>query len=106
MVYLLHFHTPFKHARHYLGYTDNLTSRIEAHSHGRGARLMEVVTEAGITWEVARTWSDGTRIKERQLKNRKNTWKLCPICRAERGMRPPIDWSGKKPAVQPNFSNP
>ena len=42
-VYLLHFATPFKHARHYVGYTTDLEQRIEEHRTGRGARLLAVV---------------------------------------------------------------
>jgi predicted GIY-YIG superfamily endonuclease len=31
VVYLLHFHVPYKHARHYLGSTDDLTKRLNQH---------------------------------------------------------------------------
>ena len=33
----------------------------------RGARLLQVITQAGIDWTLARTW-EGTRERERQLK--------------------------------------
>jgi hypothetical protein len=78
-VYLLHFDRPYKHARHYLGYTDDLDQRIEAHRNGNGARLVEVVMQAGIGFTVARTW-DGDRDLERRLKNQHNSPRLCPIC--------------------------
>lgn len=78
-VYLLHFDRPYKHARHYLGYTDDLDQRIEAHRNGNGARLVEVVMQAGIGFTVARTW-DGDRDLERRLKNQHNGPRLCPIC--------------------------
>jgi len=82
-VYLIHFLTPYKHARHYLGYTEDLEQRLQAHRTGNGARLMEVVTDAGIDWELARTW-EGDRSLERRLKQGKNACKwLCPICRGE-----------------------
>jgi predicted GIY-YIG superfamily endonuclease len=88
-VYLIHFDRPLGNldnprgqARHYLGYTDDLDARLEAHRRGRGARLMEVVAEAGIGWRVARTW-EGDRELERKLKRRKNSPRLCPICRGE-----------------------
>lgn len=74
-------------ARHYIGFVDGgeveLLARLERHREGTGARLMEVITLAGITWELARTW-DGDRRFERRLKNRKNACRLCPICREER----------------------
>jgi hypothetical protein len=79
-IYLLHFQQPYHHARHYLGWTEGvLETRLDRHMVGNGARLVNVVTEAGIGIEVARLWS-GTRDLERKLKNRKNSQKLCPIC--------------------------
>lgn len=78
-VYLLHFDSPYKHARHYLGYTENLEQRLEAHRNGSGARLIQVITENGIGFELARTW-EGDRNFERELKNKKHTARLCPKC--------------------------
>jgi hypothetical protein len=80
-VYLLHLDPPFKHARHYTGWTANLEERLEAHRSGRGARLMEVVKDAGGSFRVARTWP-GSRDLERAIKNRKEAPKLCPVCSA------------------------
>ncbi|RMH39844.1 MAG: endonuclease [Gammaproteobacteria bacterium] len=76
-VYLLHFDR-----QHYLGYTKRLRDRIEAHRQGQGSRLCAVATERGIGFEVARTWTKGTRQLERQLKRRKAAHRLCPICKA------------------------
>jgi predicted GIY-YIG superfamily endonuclease len=78
-IYLIHFATAYKQARHYLGSTDDLAERIERHRAGNGARLMEVITTAGIQWEVVRTWK-GSRKDERKLKNQHNTPRLCPVC--------------------------
>ena len=55
-VYLLHFSEPYKHARHYTGWTEDLPARLGAHGNGRGARLMEVIKVAGIGFPLARTW--------------------------------------------------
>ncbi len=85
-IYLLHFSEAYKHARHYLGFTDDLDARLQAHASGQGARLMEVITDAGIAWQVARTWS-GNRRLERQLKNRKHAALLCPVCAGEAAYR-------------------
>jgi predicted GIY-YIG superfamily endonuclease len=79
VVYLLHFDPPYKHARHYVGWTKNLPARIKKHFAGHGSRLMQVVVAAGIKASVARTWCGG-RTLERQIKNMKNTPQLCPVC--------------------------
>jgi predicted GIY-YIG superfamily endonuclease len=79
-VYLLHFSQAYKHAKHYVGYTTNLNARLEAHSKGSGARLLEVITQAGLSFQLARTWQ-GTRKTERALKNQKNAPRFCPVCR-------------------------
>ena len=81
-VYLIHFQRPYKHARHYLGYTADLEARIEQHRNGTGARLLQVITAAGIAFDVARTWACGREL-ERKLKNRHEGPRLCPICDAE-----------------------
>lgn len=86
-VYLIHFDQPVGNpecahgmAQHYIGFSARLTKRLQAHLHGNGARLMEVVAERGIRWRLARTWTPGTRTLERRLKNRKKARQLCPIC--------------------------
>lgn len=84
VVYLLHFDRPYKHAAHYLGYAVDLDARIEEHRKGQGARLVEVIIEAGHDFVVARTWLNGTRKLERKLKNWHKSSQLCPICRANK----------------------
>jgi predicted GIY-YIG superfamily endonuclease len=82
MVYLLHFDRPISDAhtcQHYLGWAKSLKKRITEHKAGTGARLTAVALERGISFEVVRTWPGG-RALERQLKNRKNGHKLCPLC--------------------------
>ncbi len=80
-VYLLHFDQPYRHARHYLGYTENLPERLEQHRKGTGARLMEVVASAGIGFSLAKTWA-GTRTMERAKKHRGKA-RMCPLCQAQ-----------------------
>lgn len=80
-VYLIHFDQPYKHARHYLGWTEDLSRRLEEHTNGNGSNLVHVISEAGITWKLARVWENAPRGFEMHLKkHRKNTPKLCPIC--------------------------
>jgi predicted GIY-YIG superfamily endonuclease len=78
-IYLLHFDRPYQHARHYLGWTDNLEHRLAEHTAGRGARLLAVLRTHGIGWKLARTWT-GTRSRERQLKNMGGASRRCPDC--------------------------
>lgn len=81
LVYLLHFSAPFHHASHYLGWTSlPVEQRIEHHRNGQGARLLQVVTAAGISFKVVRTWR-GSRQLERQLKNHHNSKRHCPLCK-------------------------
>ena len=79
VVYLLHFERPYHHARHYLGSTHDLETRLQQHRTGQGATLMRVITQAGIPWTVARVWQ-GNRTLERAFKLRKNAPRLCPLC--------------------------
>jgi hypothetical protein len=95
VIYLLHFDQPIGDptnprgfASHYTGWTLDLPTRLVDHAHGRGARLMEVVGELGIGWQLARIWT-GTRARERSLKQRGAT-RRCPVCRlAAFGLQPP-----------------
>ncbi len=88
MVYLIHFKEKFGHAQHYIGYTGNLKKRIYDHkSTCKGAKLLQAVRNAGIDFEVVRTWPDGDRTFERKLHNRKNSHQLCPVCIAEKAKR-------------------
>lgn len=84
--YLIHFDEAYKHARHYLGVADDLDARLEAHRAGNGARLIQVIQSAGITWRCVRTWPGGRKL-ERQLKNRKEAPALCPVCGGDSAMK-------------------
>lgn len=79
VVYLLHFDRPYRHARHYTGWTRNLTQRLARHANGGGARLIAVITQAGIGFALARTWP-GPRSRERALKNTGGASRRCPLC--------------------------
>ena len=84
VVYLVHVTEPYRHARRYtMGWTADLDSRLAEHQAGRGARRLQVITQRGIRWTLARTWQ-GTRERERQLKRQGGASRRCPICRADR----------------------
>jgi predicted GIY-YIG superfamily endonuclease len=79
-VYLLHFDKPFGHARHYIGWARNLDRRLAYHGTLSGARLLYMAAQAGVTWQLARTWEDVTKNRERQLKNKGGASRMCPLC--------------------------
>lgn len=82
-VYLLHFSSPFHHARHYLGWTTHLSTRLWLHRRGQAAKLLRAVKDAGIDWNLVRVWEDSPRRLERQLKRWHGSGPLCPVCRGE-----------------------
>jgi predicted GIY-YIG superfamily endonuclease len=77
--YLIHFHEPFSHAKHYLGWASDIDERIARHAHGNGSNLMHHVNLAGIGWAVVRVWPHASRNDERRMKAHSST-RLCPIC--------------------------
>jgi predicted GIY-YIG superfamily endonuclease len=79
-VYLLHFSAPYRHARHYLGFSRKVASRVECHQKGHGVPLTRAARKAGITFELARVWPKRDWRYERHLRRRKNNRHLCPIC--------------------------
>jgi len=92
-IYLIHFDEPLGdlanprgQARHYLGFTTDLESRLDTHASGNGSAIMAAVTKAGISWRLARVWR-GDRSAERRLKNQHNSPRFCPICQAEKRER-------------------
>jgi predicted GIY-YIG superfamily endonuclease len=78
-VYLVHLDRPFGHAKHYTGFALNLRRRLAQHRRGKGAHLLALAQDAGITWQLARTW-EGTRAEERRLKNMGGASRRCPMC--------------------------
>jgi predicted GIY-YIG superfamily endonuclease len=86
-VYLFHFDQRYEHAGHYTGWAEDLDHRVAEHQAGRGARLIEVITQAGIGFRLARTWPGVTRARERQLKRQGGASRHCPICQDERRAR-------------------
>ena len=80
IVYLLHFERSYRHARHYIGFTQNLEQRLEQHRAGRGSPLVAAAIADGIDFQLAAIW-EGDRHDERRLHRPKNTRaRLCPLC--------------------------
>jgi predicted GIY-YIG superfamily endonuclease len=79
VIYMLHFDQPYRHARHYVGWTEDLLDRLEAHATGHGARLIAVIWAAGIGFSAVRI-CEGTRHTERAIKNSGGATRYCPAC--------------------------
>src|SRR5512132_3454098 len=79
---------PLSWSRQIQHWTLDLPARLQEHAAGRGARLMEVVGEAGIGWQLARVWP-GTRTRERYLKGSGGAARRCPVCQLTRLGLPP-----------------
>jgi predicted GIY-YIG superfamily endonuclease len=79
VIYMLHFDQPYKHARHYVGWTDDLFDRLDHHANGTGARLVAVIWHAGIGFTLVRI-CEGTRRTERAIKNAGGAVRYCPAC--------------------------
>jgi predicted GIY-YIG superfamily endonuclease len=80
-VYVLHFEPAYKHARHYVGWTEgDVVRRVAVHLRGRGSPLVRAAVEAGVDVQLAATY-EGTRYLERRLKSWHNTGRFCAICR-------------------------
>lgn len=79
-IYLLHFDRPLKHAKHYLGWTRDLESRLADHRAGSGSRLLAACKREGIGFSLSRTWSPPNRHRERQIKNQGGLSRSCPMC--------------------------
>jgi hypothetical protein len=96
VIYLIHFDRPIGDlanprgfASHYTGWTLDLPARLVDHAAGRGARLMQVIGEQQIGWQLARIWT-GTRTRERSLKQQGGAARRCPVCQlAALGLQPP-----------------
>lgn len=80
-VYLLHFDTPFRHARHYIGFSADVDNRLEEQLRGNGAKLVRAAIAAGISIRLAAEFPGKSLRFEIFLKNRGGAAKWCPICK-------------------------
>src|SRR6266511_1187329 len=88
-VYLLHFEQRYEHAGHYTGHADDFGIRVTEQASGdsRAARLLQVITQAGIGFRLASVWPGASKAYERSLKNSGGASRYCPICQQERKAR-------------------
>ena len=107
-MYLIHFRRPFKHAKHYFGFSTDLPNRLECHRKGyagHAAVLMREVHLAGIPWDVVAVWP-GTRRMEAHVKSWGSLARICPVCTGNPVQALParLDRAGSKqvnPAMKP-----
>jgi hypothetical protein len=86
-VYLLHFDTPFRHARHYIGFSIDVDKRLEDQLRGNGARLVRHALAAGISITLAQEFPNTSIRFELKMKNRGGAAKWCPVCKKENALR-------------------
>ena len=114
VIYMLHFDQPYKHAKHYVGWTDDLLDRLDTHARGHGARLVAVIWHAGIGFTLVRI-CEGTRRPERAIKNAGGAGPVLPglhppspqrpLVRDARRLHPPHLPQPRRKAVTPMPSN-
>lgn len=85
-IYLLHFHRPLGdaanprgRASHYVGWSLDPQTRELEHRAGQGAAITRAAVQQGITWDFF-ILGEGTRDLERQIKERHEHPRLCPLC--------------------------
>jgi len=99
VVYLLHFDKPHHHAQHYLGFSQQLETRLGKHFSGNGTGLTRVIKEQANNHAVlARTWPHPAGLGpvpdsqlvdqcvEMVLKARAESPRLCPICNPDKAL--------------------
>jgi predicted GIY-YIG superfamily endonuclease len=79
MLYLLHFDPKYRHAGHYLGYTQDLPKRFALHLQGKGSPLVKAAIRHGSRITLVRIWA-GDGNAERDIKRQHSSVRLCPAC--------------------------
>jgi predicted GIY-YIG superfamily endonuclease len=80
MLYLLHFDPRFRHAGHYLGYTQDLPQRFSLHLRGRGSPLVAAAVQSGCKIRLVRIWEEDGNAEQEIKRVIGSRARLCPIC--------------------------
>lgn len=80
MLYLLHFSPRYRHAGHYLGYTDNLPQRFAMHLKGRGSPLVKAAIANGSRVILVRIWAEDGNAEQEIKRVVGSRARLCPVC--------------------------
>src|SRR5438105_2531650 len=89
-LYLLHLEPRYRHAGHYLGFTEeqDVTQRVNEHLAGgaKASPLIKAAVRTGCRVSLARTWTGekADRTHERKIKNGGQIPAYCPVCRQKR----------------------
>lgn len=100
--YLIEITLPYRHARHYLGFTADLPRRWAEHRGGSGSRLLAAAQAAGCELELVRVWygAQARALEQRLKQHRKPTSTRCGAARSLRPLCPlcnPAGWSRRYP---------
>jgi hypothetical protein len=92
-LYLFHFNAPLGNlsnrraqAQHYVGFAEDLDSRIAKQLAGKGAKLVAAALSRGLVFELYH-WP-ACLATEKLIKRRKETAVFCPACAAAKGRKP------------------
>src|SRR4051794_33395898 len=92
-VYLFHFNAPLGNlsnpraqAQHYIGFAEDLDSRIKKQLAGKGAKLVAAALSRGLVFELYH-WP-ACLATEKLIKRAKHTSRYCPACAAAAGRQP------------------
>ena len=92
IIYVIHFDSPLSFNRkgkkvevkHYIGWTEGeLSSRLDKHLSGQGAKILAALKQRSIGWKVTSTFV-GTRNDERTIKRQKNNKRFCSDCSSKK----------------------
>lgn len=80
MLYLLHFSPRYRHAGHYLGYTEDLPKRFALHIQGKGSPLVRAAVNTGSSIVLVRIWGEDGNAEQEIKRVMHSLVRLCPLC--------------------------
>jgi predicted GIY-YIG superfamily endonuclease len=80
MLYLLHFNPRYRHAGHYLGYSEDVPQRFALHLRGRGSPLVAAAVDSGCQIVLVRIWNEDGNAEQEIKRVVGSRARLCPIC--------------------------
>jgi predicted GIY-YIG superfamily endonuclease len=80
MLYLLHFSPRYRHAGHYLGFTQNLAKRFARHLEGKGSPLVKAAVGNGSKIVLVRVWAEDGNAEQEIKRVVGSRARLCPVC--------------------------
>lgn len=76
-------------AQHYMGFADNVETRIKRHLAGNGSHFMARVAQLGVKWRafVLEEGPDVMPRREKWYKKQHNGPRFCPLCSSRKYIR-------------------